>query len=177
MSILTSVKDRAAGALRAQGAEYADGADRPLRGYVTVMATYTGVAAAVTAGMRLTGRQVPDGLSLADMGLCAAATFKLSRLLTKDPVTSPLRVPFTSYEGTEGPAELEEDARGGDGARRAVGEMVTCPFCASVWVATGLVSGLIFAPRATRTVMGALTALTGADLLHYTHALLGDAAS
>ncbi len=43
-----------------------------------------------------------------DTALCAVATHKLSRLLARDPVTSPLRAPFTSYQGTAGPAELDE---------------------------------------------------------------------
>src|SRR6266568_6180594 len=50
------------------------------------------------------------------------------RLITKDPVTSPLRAPFTVFEGQEGQAELKEEVRG-HGARKAVGELVTCPFC------------------------------------------------
>jgi hypothetical protein len=86
-----------------------------------------------------------DTQGTSDVVRCAAATHKLSRLLTKDPVTSPLRAPFASYEGTSGPAELREEARG-EGGRKTVGELVTCPFCASVWVATGFTAGLLFFP-------------------------------
>jgi hypothetical protein len=50
----------------------------------------------------------------------AAAAHKLSRLLAKDPVTSPLRAPFTSYQGTQGPAELKEEVRGQDGRKTVV---------------------------------------------------------
>jgi len=103
--------------------------------------------------------------------MSAVATHKLSRLIARDPVTSPLRAPFTEYRGPAGPAELREDVRG-QGARKTIGELVTCPFCTSVWVATGFTAGLIYLPRTTWLAMGTLTALAGADLLQYGHAWL-----
>jgi hypothetical protein len=64
------------------------------------MAAYGGALAAVTAIVRRTGREVPDGFPVTDIALNAAATHKISRLLAKDPVTSPLRAPFTSYQAS-----------------------------------------------------------------------------
>jgi Protein of unknown function (DUF1360) len=87
-----------------------------------------------------------------------------------------LRAPFTTYQGTSGPAELSEEVRG-SGARKAVGELVTCPFCTSVWVATGFTAGLIYLPRTTRPTVGTLAALAGADLLQFAHAWLQKASS
>ena len=108
--------------------------------------------------------------------LAAAATHKISRLLARDAVTSPLRAPFTSYEGTAGPAELAEDARG-QGVQKSVGELITCPFCTSVWVATGLTAGLVFLSGTTRLAMGTFAALAGADMLQFAHARLTKSAS
>jgi hypothetical protein len=71
--------------------------------------------------------------------------------------------------GTHSPAELHEAARG-EGAQKTIGELVTCPFCTGVWVATGLTGGLIYLPRTTRLVMGTVAALAGADLLQFGHA-------
>ena len=175
MAVLTDIKDRLAGAARAQQADYSGDQDRPLSGYVMTLTTYGGLVGAVAAAARLTGREVPDGFSPADITLGALATHKLSRLLAKDPVTSPLRAPFTSYQGTAGPAELQEDVRG-QGGRKAVGELVTCPFCTGVWVATGLAAGLVFFPKATRVARDTLAMLAGADLLQFTHAVLQNAA-
>ena len=171
MTTLTEIKDKVTAAARAQGERYAGDEDRPLRGYLLTMATYAGLAGALGGAAKLTGQPIPDGLSASDVVLCAAATHKLSRLLAKDPVTSPLRAPFTSYEGTTGPAELKEEVRG-QGVQKTVGELVTCPFCTGIWVATGLTAGLVFLPRATRIVMGTFAALTGADLLQFGHAWL-----
>lgn len=159
---------------RAQREHYTGGEDRPLAGYVATMAAYSGLVGALAALARATGRQAPE-LSTRDVIRCAAATQKLSRLLAKDPVTSPLRVPFASYEGTAGPSELQEEVRG-QGGRKTIGELVTCPFCTSVWVATGFTAGLVFLPETTRLAIATLSALAGADLLQYGHALLEKAA-
>lgn len=156
---------------RSQHGQYAGDADRPLGGYLMTMTAYAGVVGVLAAGARLTGREVPDGLPVKDVALSALATHKLSRLLAKDPVTSPLRVPFTAYQDTSGPGELREEVRG-SGARKTLGELVTCPFCTSVWVATGITAGLIYLPRTTRLAIGTFAALAGSDMLHFGHAWL-----
>jgi uncharacterized protein DUF1360 len=173
---LTDIKDRVIAAVSAQGERYSAGDDRPLRGYAITMTVYASLVGTLAGIARITGREVPSDFPAADVALCAAATHKLSRLLAKDPVTSPLRAPFTSYQGTEGPAELKEDVRG-QGGRKTVGELVTCPFCTSVWVATGFSAGLVYLPRTTRIAMGTLAALAGADMLQFVHAWLDKASS
>jgi hypothetical protein len=59
---------------------------------------------------------------------------------------------------------LVEEVRG-TGRRKALGELLTCPFCLGQWVATGLVFGLVLAPRVTRLVGVLFTSLTAADVL------------
>ena len=176
MTNQTGVMDRLAGSVRDLGQHYAGGADVPLGGYLATMATYGTLVGALTALARATGRPVPARMEPLDVLLSAAATHKLSRLLTKDPVTSPLRAPFASYEGTSGPAELADQPRG-HGDRKTIGELVTCPFCAEVWIGTGLTAGLIFLPRMTRLVTGTFAALAGADALQYAHAWMAKKAS
>jgi hypothetical protein len=171
MTTLTEVRDKLASAARTQSARYADGEDRPLGGYAVTMAVYGGLVGSLTWIAKISGRDIPDRLSAMDLACGAAATHKLSRLLAKDPVTSPLRAPFTSFHGTSGDAELHEEVRG-HGAQKTVGELVTCPFCTGIWVATGLTAGLIYLPRTTRIAMGTLTALAGADMLQFVHAWL-----
>jgi hypothetical protein len=96
--------------------------------------------------------------------LGAAATFRFSKLVTRNVVTDPLRAPFSRYGGPGGPAETIDEPRG-SGVRRTIGELVTCPFCFSVWAATTCTAGMVLAPRATRVIAAGLTMLTGADLL------------
>jgi hypothetical protein len=174
MSVLADVKSRLTGLARSEKASYSGGQERPLGGYAGAMATYGAVVAALAGLTRLTGKDVPDGLGTKDLVLSAVATHKLSRLITKDIVTSPLRVPFTVVRGTVGPAELEEEVRG-QGARKAIGEMITCPFCADLWVATGLMAGLIYFPRSTRLAIDTLAVLAGADLLQFAYSRLQEA--
>jgi hypothetical protein len=63
-----------------------------------------------------------------------------------------------------------EEVRSTNGSRHSIAELITCPFCLDVWVATGFTFGLVFAPRLTRLVAGTFTALTGADFLHLAYA-------
>lgn len=169
MPELTTLKDRVAQSWRRQRQEYAHGEDFPLGGYATAMSVYGGVVAAIAAAARLSGTRLQDRISPWDTALTAVATHKLSRIIAKDPVTSPLRAPFTTFEGTSGPAELAEDVRDGDARRKTVGELVSCPFCIGMWVSTGFTAGYVFVPRATRLAVTTLAALAGSDFLQFAY--------
>jgi hypothetical protein len=144
---------------------YAGDEDRPLAGYTASMAVYAGLAAGVAALARWRRRDVPERPAVADVVLLAAATHKLSRILTKDAVTSPLRAPFTRYREPTGAAEVSEEVRSDNPVRHAVGELLTCPFCLAMWTAGGLTTGLVFAPRLTRYASATLTAVAASDFL------------
>ncbi|MGW7441985.1 DUF1360 domain-containing protein [Kitasatospora sp. NPDC054795] len=137
--------------------------ERPLAGYLALLGTYTSVVAGIGGAAWATRRALPR-LGPFEVVMLAGATHQLARMLTKDPVTSPLRAPFTRYRGTAGPAELAEDVRG-TGMRHAVGELATCPYCAGLWTATALTAAHIFAPAAARVTTTVLSAVAGADLL------------
>ncbi len=154
---------------------YAHGEPRPLRGYLVTLGAYGAVTAALAAAARISGRSIPPRIGMSDVALCAVATHKVSRLLTKDAITSPLRAPFTRYDEPAGDGEVNEEVRG-EGTRHAVGELVNCPFCTAVWVATGLSAGLVFAPRLTRLVAATFTAVAGSDFLQLGYDLAKQAA-
>jgi hypothetical protein len=145
---------------------YAPHEHRPLDGYLLAMTAFGGLAATLAAAARITGRVAPERPSFADIALISVATHKLSRLLAKDAVASPLRAPWARYAGPAGAGELNEEVRDeGSTVRHGMGELVTCPFCLAVWVATGLTGGLVLAPRLTRLGATALTATTVSDFL------------
>jgi len=148
--------------------EYARHADdeRPLGAYSVLLAIYLGVVALLAV---LGRRKLPERLSPADLALGTVATFIATRTITKDAITSPLRMAFTRYEGVAGPAELHEEVRA-TGWRHAVGELLTCPFCLSQWTATTLVAGIIVAPRFTRTAMSVLAMVGVSDFLQLAYA-------
>ncbi|WP_308293866.1 DUF1360 domain-containing protein [Streptomyces sp. Vc74B-19] len=164
---------RVKGMLRRVEHTYAEDGARPIRGYLVAMSAFAAYTTGWALVVRRRGRPLPDRPVPWDVALTAVATFRLSRLLSKASVTSPLRAPFTTFVGPQGPAELHEEARSDD-RKATVGELVTCPFCVSVWVASGLTAGQLLWPRATRTAMGALTALAGADALQLTYGALVD---
>jgi hypothetical protein len=140
--------------------------DRPLGAYAGLIAAYVGTLGALAF---LGRRRLPGQLQTSDLVLGSLATFQLTRTISKDPIASPLRMAFTRYEGVSGPSELHEEVRG-TGWRHAVGELLTCPFCLAQWTSTGLVAGLVVAPRATRTTMSILAMVTGSDFLQYAYA-------
>ena len=96
--------------------------------------------------------------------MAGVATHKLSRLVTKDKVTGVLRAPFTRYEGSAGPAEIEESPRG-LGLRYAIGELLVCPYCFDQWLAGAFTCGLLAAPRPTRVMAAMLNMVALSDFL------------
>lgn len=145
---------------------YAHGHDRPVGSYGVLDAIYLSVVGAI--GLAARRRTLPE-LSLKDIAVIGVATHRLARTIAKDPVTSPIRMPFTRYAGVSGAAELKEEVVA-DGFGHAVGELVTCPFCLAQWVATGFVGGMIFAPRASRLAAATFAVVATADFLQYAYA-------
>lgn len=143
--------------------------DRPLASYVSIITAYAGVLLTFASVLRRTGRRPPERISAHDLAVVALATNKASRLVSRDKITSPIRAPFTELE-EQSPGDIVERPAGA-GWRRSIGELLTCPFCISQWVATAFVFGLVVAPRATRVVGSIFAALTGADFLQLVYAL------
>jgi len=138
------------------------------------MATFGAAAAGFAAWLRVSGRELPERPSAGDLALITVATHKASRLLAKDRVTSAIRAPFTEFEGDSGPGEVSENARG-RGLRRAVGELIICPYCLGAWIAGALAAGLIVAPRPTRWVAAVLAVVFGSDVLQIAYRKAEDA--
>jgi hypothetical protein len=150
---------------------YASSDERPPLGpYAALSAIFLGGCAAFLLAMRRSGVDLPERISTRDLVTIGVATHKLSRLIAKDKVTSFLRAPFRRYEGKAGPAELSEETRG-EGFQAAVGELLGCPYCLSMWFAAGFTGGVVAAPRETRLATSTLTALTIADFLQIGYAL------
>ncbi|PPK66127.1 DUF1360 domain-containing protein [Actinokineospora auranticolor] len=144
-----------------------NGSDKPLAGYVRALATYAAAVAGAVGVGRLRGARLPDRFTLAETVLLVVATHRGSRMLTKDAVLSPLRAPFTRHEGPAGAGEVNEVVAPTASAHvHAVGELLTCPFCAAVWTATALLACHVVAPRPARLVTTGLTVVAGADALH-----------
>jgi hypothetical protein len=138
---------------------------KALGGHAVLMLAYNGSVAAFALTQRRARRQLPERVPAGDLVLLSIATYKLSRLIAKDRITSLVRAPFTRFKGpSDRPGEVSEEPRG-EGLRYAIGELLVCPYCLGQWVGTGLLAGYIRDPRLTRTVATAFTVVAGSDLL------------
>lgn len=145
---------------------YAD-AEQPLGAYAALSSLFTAGFAAALIGARRRGR-LPEQIETKDILVLGVATHKIARLLTKDSVTSFLRAPFVHLEEKSGTNSIRETARG-HGLQRSIGELISCPECTGHWVASGLVVGLIHAPRVTRLIAALYASLAIGDMLQFVY--------
>ncbi|MCW3038919.1 MAG: hypothetical protein JWM31_824 [Solirubrobacterales bacterium] len=143
--------------------------ERPLGAYLSLAPVYTGLCGAFGLWLRRADRTLPERVETRDLVVLGLATHKASRILTKSRALSAVRAPFTRFQGDAGPGEVDEAARG-HGVRRAVGELLVCPYCVAVWIATLFACGLVAAPRFTRFAAGILTMVFGSDVVQLAYA-------
>ena len=129
--------------------------DRPYPEYVAL----TGTFGAVLGGFLLLARsRLPERIGFGDVARIGLASYKIGRLVAKDEVTSWVRAPVTRDEEDSEPKP--------EGPARALGELVTCPYCIGVWTAAGLSYALVLFPRETRVVTTIFSAQAVADFLN-----------
>jgi hypothetical protein len=132
----------------------------PYGAYAAIMAAFYGGLAGAGLLARALGRDPHEHTTL-DLVTLALATYKASRTLSRDEVTSFLREPFVegrAHEGGEEPVET-------GGMRQAIGELVTCSRCVGTWIAAVLGSTQIVAPRCGRLLTWTLGAAGLNDFL------------
>jgi hypothetical protein len=124
------------------------------------MATFVGGLAAAGGIAKLLDRDPREHTPL-DLVLLGLATFKASRTVARDDVTSFLREPFVEGRAREG---AEDPVESGD-LRQAVGELVTCSRCIGTWIAAGLAGTQIIAPQFGRLLTWTLATAGANDVL------------
>jgi hypothetical protein len=144
--------------------EYSPREPKPLGGYATLTAAFNVLVVAYAVAHRRSRSGLPERIPVADVLLMSAGTYKLSRLLTKDKVTSFLRAPFTRYEGQGAPSEVSEEPRG-SGLQRSIGELLVCPYCMAQWVGAGFIATYLSRPAVARAAAALFTIVAGADFL------------
>lgn len=146
---------------------YSPNESRPLKGYSLAMTVYGALVGLFGLVVVKRDKRLPQRIEPYDLALIGVATHKASRLIAKDAVTTPLRAPFTRYEEPAGAGEVNEEVREKGGVKHAVGEMISCPFCLAMWIATGLVAGIVAKPKPTRLAASALSAVAISDALQF----------
>lgn len=144
--------------------------EMPLAGYAALLAAYVATFGTL-AGLLWSRQHRETEPHVEDVVLFGIATHKIGRIITKDWVTSPLRAPFTTYGKSQGGGEVSEHSRG-TGVRRAIGDLLTCPWCIAPWVAGGLYSIFLASPRAARLIAAGFTSVAISDVLQHAYGSL-----
>jgi hypothetical protein len=131
----------------------------PYQAYATIVGVFAGGLAAA-GGLARILRRNPACQTPLDLVVLSAASFKASRTLARDEVTSFMREPFVRGHAHSGD---EEPVKGG--FHQAVGELVTCSRCVGTWAAAGLATTQILAPRFGRLLTWSLAAAGANDFL------------
>lgn len=148
--------------------QHAPGRERPLASYGVLMAAFSALAATFAAWFRRSDRALPDRIDPRDLALLTVASHKAARMIAKDRVTSAVRAPFTRFQNDAGPGEVDEAARG-RGLRRAIGELLVCPYCLGMWTSAALTALLLVFPRFTRWFAAVLAMFFGSEMLQFVH--------
>jgi hypothetical protein len=126
----------------------------PYRAYAAIVGTFMAGLGAVSGAAALRKRPAHE-ISPTDLALLGLATFKASRTVARDKVTSFVREPFVEGEAYDG--EDEKPTRETE-MKQALGELVTCTRCIGTWLGAGLASMQILAPRTGRLLTTVLAA-------------------
>jgi hypothetical protein len=132
----------------------------PHGAYAAIMGTFVSGLAGAGLLAKALGRD-PEEHRPIDLVMLGLATFKAARTIARDEVTSFLREPFVEGEAHEGG---EDPVETGD-LRQAIGELVTCSRCIGTWVAAGLTTTQVVAPRFGRMLTWTLAAAGANDYL------------
>jgi len=123
---------------------------------------YAALSAVFWAGLLTAARagreRLDEPTSAVDLLALGLAGAKIGSIVAEDRITVFLRQPFA-----DGPAAVQP---AGDGLRRAVGELVTCQHCVSLWAAGALAVAQLARPRDTRLVTRVFAAYALADAVH-----------
>jgi hypothetical protein len=133
------------------------------------MATFGGIWAAFAALTRTDRATLPARYHVGDLIVGGIATHKFTRIISKAGVTTPLRAPFTEFEGEAGDGEVNERPREKH-PQHTIGELLTCPFCLAPWVSSGYVIALAIAPRAARAWAATFSIVAASDFLQHAQA-------
>ncbi|MFP4596693.1 MAG: DUF1360 domain-containing protein [Persicimonas sp.] len=146
----------------------------PLGGYAALIGLFGASVAGLMAWAEREERLL-DEISAMDLLVLSVGSQKLARMATKDRISTVLRQPFTTYEGTETalPGETTESVRrDGSTLKQAVGELVVCPFCMSTWSATALMGTYLADRKFGRTLGAFLSVVSLAEVTQRAYAKL-----
>jgi len=131
--------------------------------YLTLTGLFFGIFALFSSRRRR--KSDVENLKSRELVMLGFATYRLGHLISFDKVTEPLRLPFTETKMDEFGAAMTVEARG-EGVRRAIGELISCPICSGTWAAAALVYLVNLFPGPGRVFITMLGAIGMGEMLH-----------
>jgi hypothetical protein len=138
---------------------------KPRQSYALIITAYLSFFGIVAALATRDGRRLKQTPPARDLALIGIATFRLSRLIAYDRVTSVLRQPFVEEGRGEENLEGTIQQPKGTGLQRSLGELLTCSWCTSVWAGALNVAAYTLFPRVGRLFLMVLASSGVAELL------------
>jgi hypothetical protein len=128
---------------------------------------YLGLFAILIYLMRWLGQTLVLHVSGLDFLLLCLATFRLTHIVNEEKVAQFIRAPFVTCKAVMQPdgGQTKEEKPFGSGIRRMIGELLLCPWCSGVWIATLLVFFHVLVPRVAHVFTLAFATAAGAVLL------------
>ena len=124
-----------------------------------IMGTFVAGLAGAGVLARALGRETPR-VQPVDLAALGVATFKAARTV----VARPGREASSASRSSRATRRGEDPVETGD-LRQAIGELVTCSRCVGTWVAAGLTTTQVVAPRFGRLLTWSLAAAGANDFL------------
>lgn len=145
----------------------------PVAEYGMLVTTFVSALTLALVAANRRGR-LPDKIGADDIALLSVATYRLSRTISKDKIGRAIRAPFTEPDTSTGLAEVNERPKG-TGLRKAIGQLLSCPFCIGQWVAAAFMCGLVLFPKVTRVLASVFAIKAAQDVLQIAYDATKDA--
>jgi hypothetical protein len=132
--------------------------------YIALSSTFV-VLLAIFNLLRPRRKQGDASIKPFDYILLGLSVFRMGRMVSYDTVMEPYRAPFTQVVPDDSGAGDTVEPRG-EGWRRAIGELISCPICSGTWIAAVLVYGMQVAPGPTRALMAIMSVIGIGEVLN-----------
>lgn len=142
--------------------------------YAFFLTTYVVMWGVFLLIMRIWNLAWPAQVQPVDVLLLCLATFRITEIVTEEKVAEAIRAPFCEKRPVQQPdgSWKEEEVPRRGGLRGVAGELILCPWCAGVWIATLLTFFWMLVPGVARVMMLAFAVAAGGLLFQILTKLL-----
>jgi len=115
----------------------------PTRDYAALVAVFNGLLATALLARKCSREPLPERVEPKDLAPVCSRHPEIEPCHNQGQSDERVSRAVHRSERETAPGEVEERAKG-RGLRRAIGELLTCPFCLGTWIASGFIYGYVF---------------------------------